>query len=159
VAAPHEVVESVVVRAPIDGVWAAVSDPCGYGRWSPEALGAVRRSGSGPWAVGDTFTGRNKVWVPWTTQCRVVASDPEREFAFEVALGPVMLARWAYELREVAGGTEVTERWTDRRDGPVGSVVRPIGVFVGRGVNAAERNRVTMRATLDALWADLESAT
>ena len=57
---PREIVESIDIAAPPSAVWAAVSDPCSYGRWSPEATGATRRSGSGTWAVGDRFTGHNR---------------------------------------------------------------------------------------------------
>lgn len=154
---PREVVASVDIAATPAAVWAAVSDPCSYGRWSPEAKGAVRRSGSGPWSVGDRFIGRNRKWVPWSTQCRVVAARTERVFAFDVDLGPFPIARWSYELEALPdGGTRVTERWTDRRDGLRGRVVKPAGLAVGRGYDAAERNRVTMQATLDALKAGLE---
>ena len=155
---PREVVETVAIDAAPPAVWAAVSDPCGYGRWSPEATGAIRRSGSGPWAVGDRFTGRNRAWVPWTTQCRVVAARTDRRFAFDVDLGPFPIARWSFELEPLdTGGTRVTQRWTDRRVGVLGTIAKPAGLAVGRGYDAATRNRITMRATLDALKRDLES--
>ena len=146
------VVVSTTVAASVADVWAAVSDPTAYARWSPEAAGAVRRSGTGAWQVGDRFTGRNRLWIPWSTSCRVVTADPEREFAFEVKLGPVTLSRWAYALEALPdGGTRVTETWTDLRDGVQGALVKPSGLFVGRGVDAAERNRATMEATLTSL--------
>lgn len=155
---PREVVETVAIDAAPSAVWAAVSDPCGYGRWSPEATGATRRSGSGPWAVGDRFTGRNRLWVPWMTQCRVTAARTDRLFAFDVDLGPFPIARWSFELEPLeAGSTQVTQRWIDRRDGFLGATAKPAGLAVGRGYDAATRNRITMRATLDALKRDLES--
>ncbi|MFM7598060.1 MAG: SRPBCC family protein [Actinomycetota bacterium] len=155
---PYEVVEIVTIDAPPAVVWAAVSDPCGYGRWSPEATGATRNSGTGAWAVGDRFTGLNKARLSWRTQCRVVAAQSERRFAFDVNVGPFPLAQWAFELEALPDGrTRVTQRWTDRRDGVLGALVKPAGLPVGRGYDAATRNRQTMRATLDALKADLES--
>lgn len=154
---PYEIVEIVNINAPPDRVWAAVSDPCGYGRWSPEATGATRTSGSGAWAVGDRFTGHNRARHAWRTQCRVVAAQKEQRFAFDVNVGPLPIARWAFELTALpGGGTRVTQRWTDRRDGLLGLLAKPAGVPVGRGYDAAKRNRQTMRATLDALKADLE---
>ena len=156
---PHEVVEVVTIAAPPSAVWAAVSDPCGYGRWSPEATGAQRTSGDGAWAVGDRFTGLNKARLSWRTQCRVVVAQTERRFAFDVNVGPLPIARWAFELEELPDGrTFVTQRWTDRRDGVLGALAKPAGIPVGRGYNAANRNRQTMRATLDALKAELEGA-
>jgi hypothetical protein len=154
---PREVVESVEIRADRGTVWSAVSDPSSYGRWSPENTGTLRPH-PGPWAVGDTFTGKNRAWLPWVTSCRVVSADEVAGvFAFDVALVGVPIARWAYELDELPdGGVRVTERWTDRRDGALGAVVSPSGVFVGRGIDAATRNRATMRTTLDRLKADLE---
>ena len=156
--APQEIVVTAHIAAPPAAVWAAVSDPESYGRWSPESTGARRRSGVGPWAVGDRFTGRNRVWVPWTTSCRIAAAHTERRFAFDVDLGPFPIARWSYELEPLTdGGTRVTERWTDRRHGILGRIARPAGLAVGRGYDAATRNRLTMQATLDALKSDLES--
>ena len=156
---PHEVVEVVTIAAPPSAVWAAVSDPCGYGRLSPEATGAQRTSGDGAWAVGDRFTGLNKARLSWRTQCRVVVAQTERRFAFDVNVGPLPIARWAFELEELPDGrTFVTQRWTDRRDGVLGALAKPAGIPVGRGYDAATRNRQTMRATLDALKAELESA-
>ncbi|TEX52356.1 MAG: hypothetical protein B7C55_00825 [Actinomycetales bacterium mxb001] len=156
---PHEVVEVVTIAAPPSAVWAAVSDPCGYGRWSPEATGAQRTSGDGAWAVGDRFTGLNKARLSWRTQCRVVVAQTERRFAFDVNVGPLPIARWAFELEELPDGrTFVTQRWTDRRDGVLGALAKPAGIPVGRGYDAATRNRQTMRATLDALKAELEGA-
>ena len=150
------IVETIDIAADPKVVWAAVSDPRLYGRWSPEATGAKRRSGSGPWAVGDRFVGTNRAKVRWSTRCRVVAADPEREFAFEVSVGLAPLARWSYELAPIPGGTRVIERWIDRRDGIRGVLVRPAGLFVGRGYDAATRNRATMVATLATLKRDLE---
>jgi hypothetical protein len=152
-----DVIEQVDIAASPADVWCAVSDPTAYGRWSPEATGAVRRTGAGAFAVGDRFTGRNRLALPWTTRCRVVAAQIEQRFAFDVAFGPVPIARWSYELVPLPeGGTRVTERWTDRREGILGAVVRPAGLLVGRGYDAAERNRATMRETLSNLKADLE---
>ena len=159
---PHEIAEIVAIAVPPPVVWAAVSNPADYGRWSPEATGATRRSPepSSPWAVGDRFTGHNRARFSWRTQCRVVAAQTDRRYAFDVNVGPFPIARWSFELTPLPdGGTRVTQRWTDRRDGILGTLVKPAGIPVGRGYDAATRNRITMRATLDALKADLERST
>ena len=155
----REVAESIDIAAPRARVWAAVSDPGAYRRWSPESAGMRRLDGErgAPWAVGQRFVGVNRVWVPWTTTCRIVAADEDAgRFAFDVDLGPFPVATWAYELDDAGRGrVRVTERWTDRRDGPLGALVRPAGLLVGRGPDAAARNRTTMRATLAALRTEL----
>lgn len=149
---------TIDITAPIDQVWAAVSSPEGYGRFSPEATGARRLSGAGEWAVGDRFVGLNKLWVPWRTQCRVVSCIPHQEFAFESNIGPLPIARWSYSLSESAPGTvTVTEQWTDRRRGLAATLAAPSGLVVGRGRDAAQHNRASMERTLRQLKAVLES--
>lgn len=151
-----EVSESVVVQAAGDAVWAVVSDPTNYPRFSPEASSVHRKSGTGPWQVGDVFVGTNKLWVRWATRCTVVTRNEGSEFAFDVDFGPLPVARWSYELEPTDdGGTKLTERWIDRRDGVLGALVKPAGVVVGRGTDAAAHNRAGMRTTLERIRADL----
>lgn len=151
--------EAIEVDADITLVWELVSDPSNYPRWSPEASGVRRRSGTGPWAVGDVFTGSNRIWLPWSTNCRVVRASPLEAFAFDVTFSVLPVARWSYELAPNAtGGTLVTERWEDHRTGIKGAIVKPSGLLVGRGRDAATRNRATMRATLAQLKAEAERA-
>lgn len=162
---PYVVERSIDIDAPLAAVWAAVSDPASYGRWSPEATGA-RYRGELPLRVGDRFTGHSRVWVPWTAACTVVRVEPERAFAFDASVAGVTVSRWTYEVRPVDGDrggdlghtapTTVVQRWEDLRRGLTGRAIRPAGVFVGRGVDAATRNAVTMTETLRRLKADLE---
>ncbi|MDQ1246918.1 MAG: hypothetical protein QG597_1287 [Actinomycetota bacterium] len=154
-----EVAESINVKATAATVWPMISDPANYGRWSPEATGVKRRTGRGAWQVGDRFVGGNKAWLAWSTACTVVAADPEHgEFAFDVDFAHVPIARWSYTVADSGdGGCLVTETWTDRRSGVIGALIKPSGVFIGRGLDAAVRNRRTMRATLLALKAEAES--
>lgn len=150
-------VETIDIGAAPAVVWSAVSDPTQYGRWSPEATGARRRSGSGAWGVGDRFVGTNRLWMPWFTQCRVTEARTQSRFAFDVDLGPFPVATWSFELEPLAnGGTRLTQTWVDRRTGVLGTLAKPAGLAVGRGYDAAARNRTTMSATLAALKADLE---
>lgn len=154
-----EVTESIAVDAPAAVVWPLVSDPANYARWSPEATGVRRRRGSGAWRVGDVFVGSNKAWLRWSTTCTVTAADAERgKFAFDVDFARVPVARWGYTVTDAeAGGCVVTETWLDRRSGVVGALIKPSGVFIGRRLDAATRNRQTMKATLAALKAEAEA--
>lgn len=152
-----QVVESVDVSAGIEKVWAAVSDPLAYPRWSPEASGARRLRGTGAFAVGDRFVGRNKATLTWWTVCTVVEVQPQRLFAFDVDLGPLPISRWSYQVEELAAdATRVTETWHDRRTGLLGAPVRRSGRLLGRGRDAAAHNRETMQDTLRRVKVELE---
>jgi len=155
-----EVVEAVEIATSRGAAWAAISDPAKYSRWSPEHVG-VRRLGSASevWAVGDRFIGTNKMWFRWSTTCTVATVIPQQTFAFDVVYMHFPVARWEYSLADgaAAGTVRVTERWTDHRVGVIGTPTRFAGVLVGRGLDAAEHNRHTMRATLQALKLELES--
>lgn len=156
---PETVSTSIDINAPLETVWDAVSAPEGYGRFSPEAVGATRLSGSGDWRVGDRFRGRNRARMPWQTTCRVVAAVRGREFAFESDLGPLPIARWSYTLTELGNGTvRVTETWVDRRSRVATLTSLPSAVIVGRGSNTAVHNLRTMQETLRRMKSALESA-
>lgn len=124
-------------------------------RWSPESTGAVApRKGS--LRVGDRFRGRNRIWFPWSTACRVVAADRPRQFAFDVLFAGRPAARWMYEIEALNNGnSRVTETWHDLRRGGIGRFLKVAALLLGRGLDAASRNRTTMEATLQAMSADM----
>ncbi|UGT42514.1 SRPBCC family protein [Nocardia yamanashiensis] len=104
---------STFVEAPVDAVWAMVSDVTRMGRWSPENRAALRISWSGAPESGRWFVGFNRIGpVPWATPCEVTVVDPLRHFEFRVHL---IGTRWGYRLRPEHGGTMVTEYrdWPD----------------------------------------------
>lgn len=156
--ATETVAEEIRISAPPQTVWPLVCAPENYPLWSPEATGIKRRSGTGAWQVGDTFVGTNRIWVPWFTVCTVTERVEQQRFAFDVDLGPLPIANWAYEVHPDGEGVVVREIWTDRRSGPLGSPVKLAGPLVGRGRDAATHNRTTMRATLAALKSAVEDA-
>ncbi len=120
---------TVEVAAPAAAVFALVSDLTRMGEFSPENDGGEwLRGASGP-ALGAKFRGRNgKGRKTWTTTATVSEYDAPHRFAFEVTVGPVKVARWAYVLEETPGGCRVTERWTDRRNGLVRRLPTSSGV-------------------------------
>ena len=144
---------STVVRRSAPDVWMAVADPARVVSWSPESSG-VSGGQPGPLPVGTSFSGSNRNGVfRWTTQCRVVESDPGTAFAFDVTFGRLAVSRWRYVLEDRDDGCVVTEQWWDQR----GLFMKAIGL-VGTGVaDRATHNKRTMRETLAALRADLES--
>lgn len=142
------------VEAPI--LFDAIRDPRNMARWSPESTGA-EVIGNRPPRVGERFKGRNRIWFPWRTDCRVIAASSPRIFSFDVSFAGWPVARWTYEFHALSGGaTGVTETWDDRRTGFSGRVLRLAAVLLGRGHDAAGRNRGTMRATLAAMKAEME---
>jgi uncharacterized protein YndB with AHSA1/START domain len=149
---PPDVTVSTTIRASADDVWAAVADPHRITEWSPESS-AVRCILDGPLPVGATFSGSNRRGLyAWSTQCRVVESDPGRAFAFDVTFQGMADARWRYEISEVPAGVTVEEQWWDHRGIPL----KVIGL-IGTGVaNRRTHNEAGMRATLAALKAGME---
>jgi uncharacterized protein YndB with AHSA1/START domain len=149
-----DVSTSVMVRRTPEAVWDAVADPRRIATWSPEAYAVSEDDdGPGPMAVATTFSGSNRRGVHrWTTRCVVVESTPGEAFAFDVSYLGMSVSRWRYALTAVEGGTLVEEQWWDTR----GTPMKVLGA-VGTGVaDRRTHNERTMRATLDALAADLE---
>jgi hypothetical protein len=81
--------------------------------------------------------------------CTVTDAEPGRRFAFEVAAGPLAVARWEYRFEPAGSATRVVEVWTDRR----GRVVSVLGRLISGVDDRAEHNRATMAATLERLAA------
>lgn len=104
------------IAAPADELYALVSDVIRMGEWSPENVGGQWIGDATAPAVGARFRGSNRRgWRRWSTTCTVVAAEPGRQFAFDVAFAGIPTARWAYQFRPDGDATIVTETWTDRR--------------------------------------------
>jgi uncharacterized protein YndB with AHSA1/START domain len=118
-----DLAESVRIEAPADLVYSMVSDLALMGRWSPECTGVTWRDGTGS-GVGARFVGHNRDgWKRWSTYGRVVRAEPGRVFAFDVSVGPVRSATWAYVIEPTDDGCTVTEEWTDHRPAVVRTVM------------------------------------
>jgi uncharacterized protein YndB with AHSA1/START domain len=134
------------IAAPPAKVWTMISDLPRMGEWSPENTGGKWvRGATGP-ALGARFVGTNRNGKKsWNTRCTVSDCDPARVFAFDVAVGPVNVARWEYRIEALdGGGSRVTETWSDRR----GWLARKLG-GPASGVNdRASYNRAGMEETL-----------
>ena len=139
---------STLVDAPPERVWDLVTDLPGMGALSPEATGGTWLDGATGPAVGARFKGTSRNgWHRWSTVSKILAYEPSRVFTFDVKVGPMDGAVWTYRLEPEAGGTRVTEEWTDTR----GWLLTQIGK-VGTGVsNRTEHNARGMEQTLAAL--------
>lgn len=144
---------SVQVDAPPLRVWELVSDITNTGRFSPETFEAEWLGGASGPAVGVRFRGhvkRNGRGPTYWSTCRIVASEPGREFAFVVEVGDTTLNTWRYVFEPRDGGTEVTESFelADRLGTRIYWAL--LGRFRGR------TNRDGMRTTLLRIKAEAE---
>jgi hypothetical protein len=139
-----EVVEHV--QAPPARVWQLVADPVGMDGLTSECVGMQWVHGhSGP-ALGARFRGRNRSgWRRWTTACTIVNYEPGTEITWDVAFGPLPVARWGYRVEPgTDGDTVIRERFEDRR----GRALRATSPYLRGTRDTDALNRANMEATL-----------
>lgn len=142
------------IAAPPEAVYAAISDVTRMGEWSEECQACEWHEGFGGPAVGATFDGHNRHGEhSWTTQATVIEADPGRSFAFECSMMDFHFSTWGYRIEPIPTGSRVTEWTEDLRPESAMEYSKQLSGIDDRG----ERNRATMRATLDRLAAALES--
>lgn len=103
---------SVHMDAPVEKVWALVSDVTRIGEFSPETFEARWTRGSTGPEVGAYFKGhvrRNGVGPTYWTPCQVTKCEPNRVFEFRVGTEDVAINNWGYRLEPSGDGTTVTE--------------------------------------------------
>jgi hypothetical protein len=148
----HESV-TVHINASADDIWNLVSDVTKIGSYSPETFEAEWLDGATAPAVGARFRGhvkRNGKGPTYWTNCRVIASEPGREFAFGVGNGTDPLSVWRYELSATGDGTDVTESFTLASRWWLRLYWSLLGWSRGK------TNRNGMRATLERIKAEVE---
>lgn len=136
-----------------DTLWDLVSDVTRIGSYSPETFEAKWLDGAAGPAVGARFRGhvkRNGRGPVYWTECRVVASDPGREFAFEVVVGGRPVNTWRYRLTPNGSGTDVTESFELRPS----AMNRMYWAVAGRA--RGRTNERGMRQTLERMKATVE---
>jgi uncharacterized protein YndB with AHSA1/START domain len=144
---------SVHVEAPVDRVWALVSDVTRIGEFSPETFEARWTRGSTGPAVGATFKGhvkRNGVGPTYWSGCRVTRCEPERVFEFAVGTESTTVTNWGYRLEPEGTGTRVTEYYRLEATLPLRLYWLVLGPL------RARTNERGMRTTLDRMKAVLE---
>jgi uncharacterized protein YndB with AHSA1/START domain len=103
---------SVHMDAPVEKVWALVSDVTRIGEFSPETFeGKWTKGSTGP-EVGATFAGhvkRNGVGPTYWSPCVVTKCVPNEVFEFAVGTEKVAVNNWGYRLEPEGSGTRVTE--------------------------------------------------
>ena len=143
------------IAAAPEALWDMVSDVTRMGEWSPETTKAEWQKGAVGPVVGAAFKGTNENGGKrWSTGATVTAAERGRRFAFSVAAGFVKVADWSYDFEPTDTGCRVTETWTDRRNGLIKLIGKPISGVSDR----AGHNRAGMEQTLERLSAAAESS-
>lgn len=100
-----ESLEAVVdIVAPPARVWEVISDPGRMPDFSPttKAMKPLGEPKAGTWTVNWNQAG----WKMWPTSSRILAYEPEREFAFKMNENGVT---WRFTLEPTANGTRLTQ--------------------------------------------------
>lgn len=108
---PGTVVETDI-KAPVDRVWALVTDIDLPARFSTEFLGASWTGGATGPAPGATFEGRNRHQAigEWTVPCFVDVYEERRAFGWCTSDPANPGARWRFELEPIAGAVRLRFR-------------------------------------------------
>ena len=148
--------DSVTVRidAPVDEVWALITDISRIGEFSPETFEAEwLRGATGP-ELGARFRGhvkRNKKGPTYWAVCEVTELEEQQRFGFAVLMGDKHVNNWRYRLSAEGDATVVTESfWLSPT-----LTNRIYWTALGRWRN--ETNRRGMQQTLERMKAVLES--
>ena len=89
------------IDAPAERVYALVSDLPRMGEWSPENTGGRWLGSATEAAVGARFRGSNRKGIArWSTTCTIVEATPGEAVAWDVAAGPIQVARWRVPDRD-----------------------------------------------------------
>ena len=99
--------KSVDVNAPADKVFAYVSDFAHHAEWSGHGL-QVTREGTGPVAVGASYSTTAKQFGTQREKSTVTSMTPPREFAWDSVGALGRIHHW-FSLREDASKTTVTK--------------------------------------------------
>ena len=150
---------SLHVDAPVEEVWALISDVTRIGEFSPETFEARWTRGSTGPEVGATFKGhvkRNGVGPTYWSPCQVTQCVENEVFEFAVGTDAVTLNNWGYRLQpepnaDGSPGTRVTEYFRLEPRLPMRLYWLVLGRLRGR------TNERGMRTTLERMKAVLEA--
>jgi uncharacterized protein YndB with AHSA1/START domain len=151
----------VVVDAPVERVWALVSDIGLPARFSSELQGAEwLDQATGPTA-GARFVGRSHHPAAgnWETTCVVTVCDPGRSFGWAVGDAAEPSASWRFDLEAQGAGVRLRQ---SMRMGPAPSGLTPaIEAMPDKEERIVARrldeHRANMRATLEGIKALAEA--
>lgn len=143
------------IAAPPEVVYAAISDVTRMGEWSEECHTCEWHEGFDRPVVGAVFDGHNRNGdKTWTTQGTIIEAEPGKAFAFECSMSNFHFSTWGYRIESTPTGGSLVTEWSE-------NLLPPSAVEMSQQISGvtdrAERNRQTMRGTLDRLAAALEA--
>jgi len=144
---------SVHMEAPVEKVWALVSDVTRIGEFSPETFEAKWTRGSTGPEVGASFKGhvkRNGVGPTYWSPCQVTKCVENEVFEFAVGTDEMTMTSWGYRLEPDGTGTTVTEYFRLEPMLPLRLYWAVMGQLRGR------TNEKGMRTTLERMKAVVE---
>jgi uncharacterized protein YndB with AHSA1/START domain len=143
------------IAAPVEQVWAMVSDLTRMGEWSPENERVEWLGGATAPQPGAKFRGTNRNGnKKWDTLATIVAVEPCRLLSFRVTAAGFKVAEWRYTFESTATGCRITETWIDER----GRIAKTLGKPVSGVGDRRAHNQAGMEQTLEHLKAAAESA-
>ncbi len=142
------------IAAPVEQVWAMVSDVTRMGEWSPENEGAEWLGGAAGPQPGAKFRGTNRNGnKKWNTRATIVDVEPGHLLSFRVTAAGFKVAEWRYAFEPTATGCRITETWIDER----GRIAKALGKPVSGVGDRVAHNQAGMEQTLERLKAAAES--
>jgi uncharacterized protein YndB with AHSA1/START domain len=134
---PRSISVSKLIHAPASRIFDLLADP--HQHVLLDGSGSVSSVKSAPkrLALGSTFSMHMKLGLGYVTRNRVVEFEEDRRIAWH----HFALFIWRYDLKEVEGGTIVTETFNYERP----------WAFVIIAMGFPERNRAAMESTLQRL--------
>ena len=134
---PRSISVSKLIHAPASRIFDLLADP--HQHVLLDGSGSVSSVKSAPkrLALGSTFSMHMKMGLGYVTRNRVVEFEEDRRIAWH----HFALFIWRYDLKEVEGGTIVTETFNYERP----------WAFVIIAMGFPERNRAAMESTLQRL--------
>lgn len=142
------------IAASPEATWAVLADVTRIGEWSEECYRCEWHEGFDAPVVGASFDGHNRNGeFEWVSQGRIIEAEPGRSFAYECSMMDFHFSTWGYAIEPTERGCVVTEWTEDLCPESVLEFSKQMSGIEDR----AERNRETMRLTLERLAAHLEA--
>lgn len=144
---------SVLVEAPIEAVWALVTDVPRTGEWSPECERCEWVGGATGWAVGARFVGHNRRGSnTWDMECVVDEAEAPHRFSFHTERDGRQRTRWTWSLSAEGDDTRVEQSW--ERLAPFSVIQQVVERFVLGG--REKHNATNLDTSLDRLKSAVE---
>jgi uncharacterized protein YndB with AHSA1/START domain len=141
------------ISASASDVFAALTDICRMGEWSPETFAAEWNDGFDKPAVGAVFTGHNRNGdKEWGTEATIVELVADERFFFDCSSRGFVFSKWGYAIETTDSGCRVTEYSQDLRPEEFKSRSAAISGVEDR----LAHNRAGMEVTLARLAAAVE---